>query len=384
MKRKNDTLIYICVMLITVLLLAMLSIYASATVKSQKSMHFSQNISAKSAVIYEPEGKNYIYEKNAEERLPMASTTKIMTALVVIEKCEPDEIVVIGPESVGIEGSSAYLREGDEYEVKELLYALLLQSANDAATALAYYTAGGIDEFSEFMNSKAKDLGLSNTHFTNPHGLDDKDHYTTAFDLAIMSAKLLENETLREIVSTYKKTFTYNERTRTYINHNKLLRSYDGCIGIKTGFTKRSGRCLVSAAERDGLKFITVTLNAPSDWSDHTALFDFAFDSFEKIQLTNASDYPKSVKILGGNKDKIDISAEKELAVIKEKDNHCIEKSVFLPRYLIAPIRKGDVVGKVVYKLDDKTYTVNIVAIEDINSLSNDGILSRLLKKISK
>ena len=384
MKRKNDTLIYICIILITVLLFAMLSVYASATSKSTKSNIFTKNISAKAATLYEPTSKKIIYSKNGEERLPMASTTKIMTAMVVVDNCNTMETVIIGPESVGVEGSSAYLSEGDEYTVLELLYALMLQSANDAATALAYYVAGGISEFSEMMNRKANDLGLENTHFTNPHGLDAEDHYTTSNDLAIMSAELLENEILREIVSTYKKTFTYDERTRTYINHNKLLRLYADAAGVKTGFTKRSGRCLVGAAERDGMTFISVTLDAPSDWSDHTALLDFAFDSYEKIQLTAKGDYLQNINVVGGDKESVYISAKENLEVIKEKETTDIEEIISLPKYLIAPIKEGETVGRVTYKVGGRDYTVELVALNEVNCKGENNIFLRILKKISK
>ena len=384
MKRKNDTLIYICIILITVLLFAMLSVYASATSKSTKSNIFTKNISAKAATLYEPTSKKVIYSKNGEERLPMASTTKIMTAMVVVDNCNTMETVIIGPESVGVEGSSAYLSEGDEYTVLELLYALMLQSANDAATALAYYVAGGISEFSEMMNRKANDLGLENTHFTNPHGLDAEDHYTTSNDLAIMSAELLENEILREIVSTYKKTFTYDERTRTYINHNKLLRLYADAAGVKTGFTKRSGRCLVGAAERDGMTFISVTLDAPSDWSDHTALLDFAFDSYEKIQLTAKGDYLQNINVVGGDKESVYISAKENLEVIKEKETTDIEEIISLPKYLIAPIKEGETVGRVTYKVGGRDYTVDLVALNEVNRKGENNIFLRILKKISK
>ena len=384
MKRKNDTLIYICIILITVLLFAMLSVYASATSKSTKSNIFTKNISAKAATLYEPTSKKIIYSKNGEERLPMASTTKIMTAMVVVDNCNTMETVIIGPESVGVEGSSAYLSEGDEYTVLELLYALMLQSANDAATALAYYVAGGISEFSEMMNRKANDLGLENTHFTNPHGLDDEDHYTTSNDLAIMSAELLENEILREIVSTYKKTFTYDERTRTYINHNKLLRLYADASGVKTGFTKRSGRCLVGAAERDGMTFISVTLDAPSDWSDHTALLDFAFDSYEKIQLIAKGDYLQNINVVGGDKESVYISAKENLEVIKEKETTDIEEIISLPKYLIAPIKEGETVGRVTYKVGGRDYTVDLVALNEVNRKGENNIFLRILKKISK
>ena len=384
MKRKNDTLIYICIILITVLLFAMLSVYASATSKSTKSNIFTKNISAKAATLYEPTSKKIIYSKNGEERLPMASTTKIMTAMVVVDNCNTMETVIIGPESVGVEGSSAYLSEGDEYTVLELLYALMLQSANDAATALAYFVAGGISEFSEMMNRKANDLGLENTHFTNPHGLDAEDHYTTSNDLAIMSAELLENEILREIVSTYKKTFTYDERTRTYINHNKLLRLYADAAGVKTGFTRRSGRCLVGAAERDGMTFISVTLDAPSDWSDHTALLDFAFDSYEKIQLTAKGDYLQNINVVGGDKESVYISAKENLEVIKEKETTDIEEIISLPKYLIAPIKEGETVGRVTYKVGGRDYTVDLVALNEVNRKDENNIFLRILKKISK
>ena len=384
MKRKNDTLIYICIILITVLLFAMLSVYASATSKSTKSNIFTKNISAKAATLYEPTSKKIIYSKNGEERLPMASTTKIMTAMVVVDNCNTKETVIIGPESVGVEGSSAYLSEGDEYTVLELLYALMLQSANDAATALAYYVAGGISDFSEMMNRKANDLGLENTHFINPHGLDAEDHYTTSNDLAIMSAELLENEILREIVSTYKKTFTYDERTRTYINHNKLLRLYADAAGVKTGFTKRSGRCLVGAAERDGMTFISVTLDAPSDWSDHTALLDFAFDSYEKIQLTAKGDYLQNINVVGGDKESVYISAKENLEVIKEKETTDIEEIISLPKYLIAPIKEGETVGRVTYKVGGRDYTVDLVALNEVNRKDENNIFLRILKKISK
>jgi D-alanyl-D-alanine carboxypeptidase/D-alanyl-D-alanine carboxypeptidase (penicillin-binding protein 5/6) len=362
----------------------MLSVYASATYKSKRSTSFTEKISAKASALYEPTENRFIYEKNGDQRMPMASTTKIMTAIVVAKHCEMDEVVIVGPESVGIEGSSAYLREGDEYTVLELVYALLLQSANDAATALAYYTAGGIEEFAELMNAEAESLGLENTHFTNPHGLDDEEHYTTAKDLAMLGAELMESPILKGIVSTYKKTFTYGDRVRTYINHNKLLRLYDGGIGIKTGFTKRSGRCLVGAAERDGMTFISVTLDAPSDWSDHRTMLDFAFDNFEKIEICSKEDLSREITVIDGNKPSVTVSAKKNLEIIKEKGELDVNEYFSLPSYLIAPIKKGEVVGVAYYKVGDKTYTVDLIALEDIKKASKNSIFTKILNKISK
>lgn len=377
MKRRNNTIIYICVILITLLLLSMLSIYAAA---SFKSSGFSKKISAMAAALYEPTNDKFLYTKNGDERMPMASTTKIMTAIIVAENCDMDEIVIIGPESVGIEGSSAYLREGDEYTVLELTYALLLQSANDAATALAYYVAGGIEEFSNLMNEKAESLKLQNTHFTNPHGLDDNEHYTTATELAKIGAHLLKNELLAEIVSTYKKTFTYGERTRTYINHNKLLLSFGDANGIKTGFTKRCGRCLVGSAMRDGIQLICVTLDAPSDWNDQKAMMEYGFDILECVQICEQGDFAEQIAVLDGAQDRISVSAKENMQIIKEKGESITNKSINIPSYLIAPINDGDTVGNVVFEFGDKTYTVDIVANESVPRASRNNIFTKIKK----
>lgn len=321
-----------------------------------------RGISAKAYVLYEPFGKEFIYEKNADERLPMASTTKIMTALAVAQICDMNETVIIGPEAIGIEGSSAFLRDGDKYTVEELLYALLLQSANDAAVALACYAGGGIEEFSAIMNKKASELGLENTNFANPHGLDDEEHYTSARDLAVIGAELLKNTTLKKIVSTYKKTFTYGERTRTYVNHNKLLLRYDGSIGMKTGYTKRSGRCLVGAATREGVTLICVTLDAPSDWADQSTLMDMGFDEFECVTLCAKGDHTRRIPVIDGENDFIDVSAKENLSIIKRKNESDIIQYLELPRYVIAPISDGDTVGRAVFRIGNREYAVDIIA----------------------
>ena len=344
---------------------------------------FQGTVSAKSAVLYEPTSGRFLYQKCSNQRLPMASTTKMMTALVVMDKCTINDTVTISSESTGIEGSSAYLQEGDEYTVLELLYAILLQSANDAATALAYHTAGGIEEFSNLMNKKAEDLCIKNSHFTNPHGLDDSEHYTTAEDLAKIGAALLKNDILKEIVSCNKKSFTYVERTRTYINHNKLLKSYDGSIGIKTGFTKKSGRCLVSAAERNGITLISVTLDAPNDWIDHKRMLDFGFCSLELLELCHKGDYYQEIKVLGGNKESISISAKENISIIKDKNTKITNEYVSIPKYLIAPIEKNTVIGQAVFKGENIEYTVDIVANESVTSTKKHNFIDKLIKRIT-
>lgn len=257
-----------------VALLSSLLILAMTVIANATGM---PSISAKSAILYEPEQGHVLYQKNAHQRLPMASTTKIMTAIIALEHLKPDEQVRIPKEATAIEGSSVYLKEGETLSVEDLLYSLMLRSANDAAVALAYAVSEDIYGFSQLMNQKATQLGLSDTSFQNPHGLDSSDHYTTAHDLAVITAYALKDPYFREICSTYKYSFTTEEGPRLVVNHNKMLKSYSGAIGVKTGYTKTSGRCLVSAAEREGKILICVTLDAPSDWSDHTALLDYGF-----------------------------------------------------------------------------------------------------------
>lgn len=246
------------------------------------------SVSARAAALIDVDDGRVLYEKNANERLPMASTTKIMTALVALESASLDTVVTVHPDAVGVEGSSVYLTAGERLTLGELLYALMLSSANDAAVAIAIALGGSVERFAEMMNECAARLGLLNTSFKNPHGLDAEGHYTTALELARLTAHALKNDDLRRIVSSYKQEISGPSGKRLLVNHNRLLRSYEGCIGVKTGYTKRTGRCLVSAAERDGLTLVAVTLNDGDDWRDHTAMLDYGFEFFERVTLARS------------------------------------------------------------------------------------------------
>ncbi len=256
---------------------------------SARAEELDISVSASSAVLIEAESGRVLYSKDADKRRPMASTTKIMTALVALENHDLDAPIKIPKEAVGIEGSSLYLTEGETLTLHELLYALMLRSANDAAVAIAIAVGGSVSDFAEMMNEKAEEMGLTHTHFDNPHGLDSEDHYTTARELALITAEALKNEVFREIVSTYKKSLPLGNvpDRRLVVNHNRLLRTYDGCIGVKTGFTKKDGRCLVSAAERDGITLVAVTLNAPNDWSDHKRMLDNGFAAVKRVKISS-------------------------------------------------------------------------------------------------
>lgn len=307
--------------------------------------------SAQSAVLIDGHGGSVLYEKNAHSRMGMASTTKIMTALVAIENCPLDKQVQIDDKAVGIEGSSIYLTHGETLTMEQLLYALLLQSANDAATAIAIEVAGSIEDFAALMNEKADTMGLKDTHFTNPHGLYDDNHYTTAFELAVITKHALENETFRQIVSTVKQTIPLNngDGTRLLVNHNKLLRLYDNAIGVKTGFTKKTGRCLVSAAEKDGTTVIAVTLNAPNDWNDHIAMLDLGFEKVKTYHLTAPNGITLKVPVVGGTFDYVTVTNPGGLSYTCEKSTANITSELIIDRFLFAPVKQNDVIGYVVY-----------------------------------
>ncbi|MBQ8249782.1 MAG: D-alanyl-D-alanine carboxypeptidase [Clostridia bacterium] len=322
------------------------------------------DVSARSAVVIEAETGRVVFEKDADTRRPMASTTKIMTALVAIESGDLSREITVDASAEGVEGSSVYLKAGDKITLEALVWALMLESANDAAAAIAIGVAGSVDAFADLMNEKAAELGLCDTHFTNPHGLSDDEHYTTARELAKLTAAALENETFKKIVSTASHRIEYGESVRNLHNHNKMLRIYDGALGVKTGFTKASGRCLVSAAERDGLTLIAVTLNAPDDWTDHTAMLDLGFSSLEKLTLIEPGESVFISPCIGTESGEITIKNREGLTVILPKGEHSITHKVILPRYLWAPIKAGDVVGKTLI-YDGETFLGEVILYAD-------------------
>ena len=237
----------------------------------------SPTVSAKHAVLYDAVCCDFLWEKEADFPVPMASTTKIATAIAVLEALPLERVITVPEEAVGTEGTSAYLKAGEQLTVRDLLHALLLASANDAAVTLAVACDGSVEAFADRMNALARELSLKSTHFENPHGLPAEGHYTTARELALLSAYAMHNPHFREIVSKKSYVCKTSEQTRAFRNHNKLLSFSKDALGIKTGFTKTSGRCLVGAAERDGVLLISVTLSAPNDWNDHISLWNYGF-----------------------------------------------------------------------------------------------------------
>ncbi len=251
---------------------------------------------ASCAVLMDAESGRVLYEQDAHRPRLIASITKLMTALVAAERAEDlDQVVCVRGEWLGSEGSSIYLKAGEEITLRGLLYGLLLQSGNDAAMVLACHTAGSEEGFAELMNQRAAELGMKNSHFVNPSGLNHDDHYSTAYDMALLARACLKNQTVADICATPSITIG----TRTFVNHNKLLTRYQGCVGMKTGFTEKAGRTLVSAATREGQTLICVTLNDGDDWNDHCRLLDYGFETFPRQVLCRQGEVLGSVAVEG-------------------------------------------------------------------------------------
>lgn len=353
--------------------ISLLATFAFIATVNASSSSTVPSVSGECTVLYEPSGDRFVYEKNSHARRPMASTTKIMTALVVLENASLDDTVTVTAESVGIEGTSASLTAEDRISVHDLLYLMMLESANDAASALAIHVGGSIEGFAEMMNARARSLGMSDSNFTNPHGLSSDEHYTSAADMAVLAAEALKNDTFAKIVSTKSITLQLQGGKTSFTagNHNKLLRMYDGAIGVKTGFTKKSGRCLVGAAERDGVRLICVTLNASDDWNDHMRLLDYGFELFENVSLASPGDFSYTLPVIDGIDERVECVNAVGASLVMPKKRDEIEVSVNLSRFLVAPIERGQEVGRVSFRYEgDIIAQIPIIASKSIFSLT--------------
>ncbi len=323
--------------------------------------------SAKSACVINGTTGEVIFAKNETERLPMASTTKIMTAVTAIEHSHPDDVVTVSAAASSQEGSSAYIETGMRLSMRDLLYGLMLNSGNDAAYAIAEHISGNVEDFAELMNEKAEELGLYDTHFKNPSGLEDKEHYTTALDLARTARYAMTIPEIRETVSTQKyQTEAENTgKTLYFSNHNKMLKMYEGATGVKTGFTRAAGRCLVSSAKRDGMEFIAVTLGDPNDWKDHAEMLDFAFSKYYPKCIVKKGMTVKTAQI-GGEKYAM-TAAEDFVMPLKECGGNNIDVITHISQNLSPPINAGEKVGYLEIRYGGETVgSVDIISEQDI------------------
>ena len=302
---------------------------------------FTPEISAASAVVLYEDG-SCVFEKNADEPLPMASTTKLMTALVASELSEPDTPIEVAAQCCGIEGSSMYLTAGQILTADELIAGLLICSGNDAAEALAVGLCGSESAFVEKMNEKAAALDLRDTSFANPHGLDAEGHFSTARDLAKLMIACMKSERVARLCALP----SLRVRDQYYVNHNKLLSLCDGCLGGKTGYTRAAGRCLVSCCERDGTRFVCATLSAPDDWNDHLRLYDGAFAAFSN-RLAVSTEERYEIPVAGGTEEKAVAVPEEEIRLFLPRGER-LDYVRELPRFTYAPVREGACAGRIV------------------------------------
>lgn len=325
------------------------------------------SISASSAIVMDVQTGRILYAKNIHSKKPMASTTKIMTALLALENSSPETIVKVPRQAVGVEGSSIYLQYDENINMEDLVYGLMLRSGNDSAVAIANHVAGSVDEFSKLMNRRSKELGANNTNFVNPHGLHDDQHYTTAYDLALISRTALLNKEFKKIVST--KLWTADrEGFKYFYNKNKTLTQYEGGDGVKTGFTKKSGRCLVTSATRNGMQLVTVVLNAPNWFQDSYQLLDYAFDQYKPHDIVKQDAYLKSISVKNGKKSETAVIAKENVIIpVTEEEKDKVVSVIEVDEVIEAPVTRNMKIGKLKVFLDGKLiYTTDLYTREDI------------------
>lgn len=335
------------------------------------------SVSAASAILVDGGSGRVLYEKDAHTRRLIASTTKLMTALVAVERtADLGEVVTVERADTLTEGSSMYLKIGEEVTVEALLYGLLLSSGNDAALALARHCAGDVETFVTWMNQRAGALGMADSHFQNPNGLNDEEHYSTASDMAKLALACLSNETVARIVGTRSATIG----TRTLTNHNKLLTTYEGCLGMKTGYTQLAGRTLVSAARRDGQLLVCVTLSDPDDWKDHAALFDYGFETYPRQVLATGGRDFQTIPVHGSLVRFALVRTAAEVAYPLSA-GETVKARVDLPDRVSAPLSAGETAGTLYFYVGETLVgETDLIYAQDIHSdvSSHTSLLQRI------
>ena len=331
-------------LLCTVLLFCPLCVHASEVPETQ----------AEAYVLYCPESGELLASHNADKRMKPASTTKLMTTLLTLEQAAKGNETVTFTQEMVSEGSSMYLKLGEKVTLRDLAVGMMMSSGNDAANAAAISIVGDDLRFARLMNERAEEIGMKNTHFVTPSGLDDDDHYSTAYDLALLMEAGLCNEDFRQLTAQKSAMVSFTEpsdKRVTYNNHNRLLSLYEYCIGGKTGYTSAAGRCLVSAAEKDGMTLICVTLDDKNDWNDHISLYEYGFSQRAAYQSPDSA-FAAEVPVVGGEKSSVTVMGDRDFRLtVSAEDKDKIERKVLLDRFLYAPVREGQQVGRIEYTL---------------------------------
>ena len=368
MKKKNRILIYInvCLILITTICCSIMFNY-----NTTNSMVYATD-SSKSMCVIEKDSKRILMAKNENEKRANASTTKIVTFLTVLKNCNNfDEKIRIDDRAVGIRGTSIYLKKGEYLTIKELLYGMMLVSGNDAATALALHISKTVEDFALLMTKEAHNVGAINSNFKNPHGLDEKDHYTTAYDLALIASECYKYPIFEEIITTKNTKISNFDNTYRYLkNKNKLLWTLDGANGVKTGFTNNAGRCLVSSAKRDNMQIICVVLNCGPMFEESAMHINDCFSKYKMAKLLPAYSYLKNVNVDNSKKTDVKVFTKHSFYYpLTSEEEMLIKTEVNLPDYLIAPLKKEQIVGELKIYLDNHLlFCEKIYTMEEIKS----------------
>ncbi|MDD3401591.1 MAG: D-alanyl-D-alanine carboxypeptidase [Eubacteriales bacterium] len=318
------------------------------------------------ACLIEASTGRVLYEKNADKRLPMASTTKVMTALLTLENCSLDEMVKIDDRAVGVEGSSMYLGYGETLCMRDLMYGLMLTSGNDAAVAIAIHVAGDVESFVELMNTKAVQIGCQNTNFVTPNGLHNDNHYSSARDMALIGAYAMQMPEFREIVSTNYHQTTTGNTDRTLKNKNRLLWEYEGGNGVKTGYTTKSGKCLVFAAKRDGMQVVGAVLSCPDMWNAAKSIMDYGFENYEMAALVDAETTSFFVPVKNSEKKHLAVSPEHSILYpIKINGDDNVNITHQTVEYTQAPVMAGSIMGSISAQVNGEYVgTYDLIAVE--------------------
>ncbi len=331
------------------------------------------NVTATSAIVIEASTGHVIYARNPDGPMFPASTTKVMTLLLALERGGLDEIVTVSENAWGTEGSTLWLDQGEKIPLQDLLYGMMMVSANDATVAIAEHIDGNVANFAAHMTQRAKELGATHTNFTNPHGLPDDNHYTSARDLALITAQGLKTPGFEQIVTTTEASFNWihDDNNKLLRTENRLLWMYNGCNGVKTGYTQRAGRCVISAAKRNGIQLIAVVLDGLYMWNDSIILLDYGFDNIGVGTLVKSDEIIKTLPILSGRRKSMPVKTAGEIIVPLFKNQDAYEIKYDIPEVLNAPITNGEVIGKVRVNIDGKEIaTADIVTTADVEQKS--------------
>lgn len=364
----------------------LISLFSFIFIKNVSAVEM--DISAKSAILVDFNTGKVLYSKNENEPLAMASMTKVMSMLLIMEKIDDgslkyDDIVEISTESSSMGGSQIFLNPGDKYKVIDLLKGVAMASANDAVVALAEKTYGSKEHFIEAMNKKAKSLGLKNTHFVNVHGLDEEGHYSSAYDMSVMARELLKHEKILDFTRVYEEYLTKPDGSQIWlVNTNKLVRFYDGVDGLKTGFTQKAGYCLTATGKKNNLRLISVVMGEESiekRSSDTVKLLNYGFNTFKVNLIKNKSEILGKVNVQKGKKENVDVVLVNDLIeLLNASDKPSNYKFKILVDKITAPVKKGDVIGKV------KVLNDNGILISEVDITVNENVLKANLWDLFK